>query len=148
MEIKRILWPTDMSDVSAQAMPYVASIAEKYGAKVVVLHIMDEITRFERLAYALDGDQSSRIRKQLRGDANMAMEQLCKALGEKCPSYEKQVLEGDTADTILEFLQKEDFDLVVMATHGRGGLKRFNYGSVAERVMHNSPVPVLTVRAK
>jgi len=146
MEIKRILWPTDLSDNAASAMPYATSLAEKYGASIVVLHVTDEVTRFERLANALSYDEAQRLRTQLQRDVQAALDQVCAQLGEVCPLYEKQIAEGDAAEEIIRFVEKSDIDLVVMATHGAGCSKGFLAGSVADKVVHNAKAPVLTVR--
>ena len=148
MDIKTILWPTDTSDAAAQALPYVTSLAEKYGATIVILNVQDEITRYERLAKSLNADEAARIREQFMSEAKQAMDALCNQLGNSCPLYKRVVVHGDPAEEILAFAEKEGVDIIVMATHGYGGLKRFAYGSVAEKVIHNSPVPVLTVRCK
>ena len=61
-----------------------------------------------------------------------------------CPMFHKRVLVGEPADKILETAEKEDVDVVVMATHGRKG--RHEFGSVTERVLKRSPIPVWTMR--
>lgn len=148
MEIKRILWPTDLSEAASLALPYVRSLAEKYGATVVVLHVHDELTRFDRLAKALKNDEAARVREQVKSETHDALTNICQTLGDACPLYEKQIRMGEPAEEILKFVEKENIDLVIMATHGYGGIKRFAYGSVADRVVQNSPAPVFTVRGK
>lgn len=148
MEIKRILWPTDLSDVASQALPYVTSLAEKYNAKVIVLHVMEEVTRFERLANSLNYSEAQNMREHLWGESTRSLESLCEILEDKCPLFQRQVVEGDPGEQILDYIEKQEIDLVIMATHGRTGISRFNYGSVADRVVHHAPIPVLTVRAK
>lgn len=146
MEIKRILWPTDLSDNAARAMPYATSLAEKYGAALVVLHVQDEVTRFERLAKALSQDDQQRMRSQMQSDIQKGLEEVCAQLGETCPLYEKRIAEGDAAEEIIRFVKHSDIDLVVMATHGAGCSKGFLAGSVADKVVHHAKAPVLAVR--
>lgn len=148
MEIKRILWPTDLSDNAAAAMPYATSLAEKYGAAIVVLHVQEEITRFERLANALSQEEQQRMRSQYQSNVQKGVDQVCAQLGETCPLYEKHIAEGDAAEVIIRFVEKSDIDMVVMATHGAGCSKGFLAGSVADKVVHNAKAPVLTVRCK
>ncbi len=148
MEIKRILWPTDLSEQAAQALPYVTSLAEKYGAEVVVLHVQEEISRFEHLADALSVDDAKRLSDRIMANTKQVFAKVCDMLGQKCSLFERRVLVGDAAQEIINCIANDKIDLVVMGTHGYGGLKRFAYGSVAEKVVHTSPVPVLTVRCK
>ncbi len=148
MEIKRILWPTDMSDEAAEALPYVASLAEKYGAKVIVLHVQENLDRLSHFSESLSLDDVEKLRERFIGSTKTLFQKLCDKLGEKCADYEKRVETGDAAVKILETVDKEKIDLVVMATHGYGGIKRFAYGSVANKVMQHSNAPVLAIRLK
>ncbi|MBC2709827.1 MAG: universal stress protein [Desulfosarcina sp.] len=61
------------------------------------------------------------------------------------PQFSKKVVSGDAADEILKVLEAEDIDLVIMGTHGRKGLEHVIFGSVAEKVVKKSPVPVLSI---
>jgi nucleotide-binding universal stress UspA family protein len=63
----------------------------------------------------------------------------------KGDSYKAKVVMGDASEEILKYVESEDIDLVIMGTHGRKGLEHIIFGSVAERVVKKSPVPVLTV---
>lgn len=148
MEIKHILWPTDMSEAAAQALPHVLSLAEKYSAKVTVLHVQEEITRFEFLSDSLHMDETKRVRERILNNTKATFDKVCSMLGEKCALFDRRLAIGDPAEEILNTVEKENVDLVVMATHGYGGLKRFAYGSVAEKVVHNPTAPVLTVCCK
>ncbi len=148
MEFKRILWPTDLSDKASQALPYVISLTEKYGAHVLVLHVQDEVSQFDRMARALGQENVRQLREKVLEQANTGVEQLCASMRGTCQNVERHVMVGDPVEEILKFVDKKDIDLVVMATHGYGGIKRFAYGSVAEKVVLNAPVPVLTVRCK
>lgn len=148
MEIKRILWPTDFSDEALEALPYVTSLAEKYGAQVIMLHVQEELERLAHLSEGVNFEYAEKLRENLTRNKDRLFEELCEKLGENCADYEKLMLTGDAAVRILETIDKKRIDLVVMATHGYGALRRFAYGNVANKVTHHSPVPVLTVRIK
>ena len=62
-----------------------------------------------------------------------------------CPNFERRILSGDPAAEILKTIDSEAVDLVVMGTHGYKGLEQAIFGSVARKVVKNSPVPVLTI---
>ena len=71
------------------------------------------------------------------------MDQICDKYLKGCPLYSKHIALGDPAKEIMNFIEKEKVDMVVMATHGRKG--HFPFGSVAEKVIRSSSVPVVTI---
>jgi nucleotide-binding universal stress UspA family protein len=75
--------------------------------------------------------------------ANMRLGQICEKYLDGCPLYIKHIAVGDAAQEILKLAEKEKVDMVVMASHGEKG--NFRFGSVAEKVMKNSPVPVTII---
>ena len=75
------------------------------------------------------------------------MERVAKELGESGLNVRADIVEGEAAEGIVEYAEKQGIDLVVMATHGRSGIGRWALGSVADRVIRHSYVPVLLVRA-
>ncbi len=145
MEIKRILWPTDLSEESKQAMPALQSLAKTHGADLVVLHVMDDVVRASRLAQAMNHDEAVRFKELLRSDADATLDEVCAVLGESCPNFEKHVVEGDPAEEILKFISAEKIDMVVMATHGAQSRKAYTSARVAQEVVGHAMVPVLTV---
>ena len=74
-----------------------------------------------------------------------AMDTVCEDQLQGCPSFQKIVVSGDAADEILKVIESEDIDLLIMGTHGRKGVEHVIYGSVAEKVVKKSPVPVLMI---
>ena len=78
------------------------------------------------------------------------MEKICQERLGSCPLYKKHIVVGDPAKEILRFINEEKIDLVVMATHGHGEemgekITHFPFGSVSEKVVRNSPAPVLAI---
>ncbi len=73
------------------------------------------------------------------------MDKVCQEELQGCPSFVKKILIGDAASEIIRYAQEEKIDLIIMGTHGRKGLEKALFGSVAEKVVKNSPVPVLTI---
>jgi nucleotide-binding universal stress UspA family protein len=120
MEMKKILWPTDFSDRSEQALPYVKSLTEKYNTEIHVLYVIEDIAHH----------------KPWYGEIEQSHIQ-------KCPLYIKHVAVGDPAQEILSLIENEKVDTVVLSTRGEKG--NFRFGSVAEKVVKNSPVPVVTI---
>lgn len=146
MEVKKVLWPTDFSENAAKALPYVTSLAEKYQTEVHVLYVIPELGLHEPWYGEFDRSHIEKIHDWERQTAQSRLEEICDSYLKGCPMYDKHIAIGDPADEILKMIEKEKVDMVVMATHGRKG--RFAFGSVADKVVKNSPVCVLTVPIK
>jgi nucleotide-binding universal stress UspA family protein len=151
MEIKKILWPTDFSDNCNAALPYVLSLSKKYGAEIHLLYVAEELAHFGSWygeVTAPDTELKPPVFEELHKweipRAERKMEEVCEKELAGCPMFHKHILIGDPAQEILKAIEKEGVDVVVMATHGRKG--QFAFGSVADKVVKNAPVPVWTVR--
>ncbi len=144
MKISKILWPTDFSSAATAAEPYVLSLATAYDAEVHLIHVGEDLTAFEH--YWGSGPDSSHLHDLQERSMKLArerLENLCSERLSSCKRYHIHIVMGHPAKTILTTIDNLDIDLVIMATHGMRGA--FPFGSVAERVVKNSPVPVLTV---
>jgi len=147
MNIKKILVPVDYSDCSQAALEAAMGLAAKFGATVDVVHVWD------RPPYVSDtvvvrsaGGEKRSLVDMIRENAQREMDEFVNA--EKPPSgvsLTERLLSGEPASKLLEELGKREHDLVVVGTHGRTGLTHVLLGSVAERLVRLSPVPVLTV---
>jgi nucleotide-binding universal stress UspA family protein len=137
-----LLLPTDGSPGSEAAARHAADIAGRYGATVHVLSAADTRNRFESPSAGVAPEVWD---EQEQERATAAAEEMRAALPESVTS-EVYVESGVPRTVILEAIDRLPVDLVVMGTHGRTGLDHYLIGSVAERVVRNSPVPVLTVR--
>ncbi len=145
-EIKNILWPTDFSENAASALPFVTSLSEKYGAAVHILYVLKEYVEFGA-AYGDTDPQADfeRMRQWEKETAEKRLDEICENFLSACPLYFRHTAVGDPAQKILEFMEKQDIDVVVMANQGRES--HFDFGSVAERVLKCTTVPVLMVPA-
>ncbi len=136
MKINKILVPVDYSEFSDQAVEYAIQLGVKFGAAIEIIHV---ITLFQD-----DLNQEEWLSNY--EDRALKLVQRLKNGQENVPAISSELLRGTTAgDRILEYLAAKPFDLVVMGTHGRSGVRHMLYGSVAERVVRLSSVPVLTV---
>ena len=144
MEFKKILVPVDFSDCSNKALEYAILFGEKYGAALTLFHVValfqEDVGETERMQELekIVKRQEEKIREQMSGSKEKVT-----ARGVSVNTVIQRGI--NPADTILEFLDEQDFDLVIMGTHGRTGLKHVLQGSVAEKVVRLSPVPVLTI---
>jgi len=140
-EIKTILVPVDLEGASKLALEHALPFAAKLGAEVVVLHVYS--TAIPPYPIALMPEPS-----QLEQAAREALSNLIeKTSAGRGVSVEGHVRGGDAPAEILAQAKESNVDLIFMMTHGRRGLSRALLGSVAEKVVRLSPVPVLTVRA-
>lgn len=146
MEIKKILWPTDLSGNAEKARETVESLADKYKAEVHVLYVMEDPAIHEPWYGEFNRAHIDKIQDWEREQANKRLDEVCEKSLKGCPAAFKKIALGDPAEEILKAAEAEKADLVVMATRGRSG--RFQFGSVAEKVMKNSSAPVIIVPTK
>ncbi len=143
MDVKKILWPTDFSGNAADALPYVNSLVEKYQTEVHVLYVIQDIASHGPWYGEFEKKRVQEIQDWERNKAQEHLDQVCENHLQGCPLYIKHIAVGDPSEEILKLIEKEDVDMVVMATRGRKGSEGF--GSVADRVVKNAPVPVVTI---
>jgi nucleotide-binding universal stress UspA family protein len=139
MRISTILHPTDFSRNSESAFHMACALARDYGARLRLLHVKPLPT----VAYGEFG--------ALPPEATDHLEELKERLARMQPAdaqiaVERYVVEGEIAWEILRMAEQWETDLIVMGTHGRGGLGRLLMGSVAELVVRKAGCPVLTVK--
>jgi nucleotide-binding universal stress UspA family protein len=143
IEIKKILFPLDLTENSSKILPYVLSISEKYNSIIYLLHVVQDLNKWGKLYVphpSMDVFQNEAIE-----GAKKAMDTVCENQLQSCPNFQKRVVSGDTVDEILKVIESEKIDLLIMGTHGRKGLDHTIFGSVAENVVKKSPVPVLVI---
>ncbi len=143
IEIKKILFPLDLTENSSKILPYVLSVSEKYGSLVYLLHVVQDLNRWGKLY--VPHPSMDKFQEQAIEVAKKAMDKVCEDQLQSCPNFQKRVVSGDTVDEILKLVESEDIDLLIMGTHGRKGLEHTIFGSVADNVVKKSPVPVLVV---
>ncbi|MCC7007429.1 MAG: universal stress protein [Acidobacteria bacterium] len=146
-KIRTILVPTDFSDASAAAFKYAGNLAAGLKCRLHVLHVVANpfiSDPWGAEAFAL------RIADMLAQSEESAKKQL-KALvptsGPLAGRVRTSTARGGAVEEILDYVKRHPVDMIVMGTHGRGLAGRWLLGSVADRVVRHSPVPVLTVPA-
>ncbi len=143
MEVKKILWPTDFSKSAEKALPYVTDLTRKYQAEIHVLYVIEDIAHHEGWYGDFDDTHVTKLMDWANKSAQKRLAQICEKYMDGCPLYIKHVAIGDPAREILKLIETEGVDMVVMASRGEKGY--FRFGSVAEKVVKNSPVPVTTI---
>ncbi|WP_416839386.1 universal stress protein [Haloferax sp. DFSO52] len=137
-----ILFPTDGSECADAALAHAIDHATRYDATLHVLYVAD----VREAGHVAPAVSTSRVRDALYDSGQEALDRVATEAEDAGVAVETTVTEGTPESEILEFAHRDEIDLVVMGTHGRSGLGRYIIGSVAERVVRGSPVPVLTVR--
>lgn len=144
MDIRHILAPTDFSDYSKDAIRYALELAQTFGAKLSLLHVV------ELPPYPIEGFVPSTMGADLLNDlerqASAELAQVLPQAQEAKIEVTRSVVIGSPFQKIIETAEAEHVDLIVMATHSRTGLSHLIIGSVAERAVRTAPCPVLTIR--
>jgi universal stress protein A len=142
----RILVPMDFSDTAKKALQYAVPFAGAFDAELVVVHVIQPLSVPPDVGYTppeLTGSE-----QELRKSAQDALSKLCaKQLGAR-GRFQVQVRTGVPWHEVVTAAQETAADLIILATHGRTGLKHVLLGSVAESVVRYAPCPVLVVRER
>ncbi|MCL6566334.1 MAG: universal stress protein [Acidobacteriia bacterium] len=139
--IQRILCPVDFSETSRQAFAYALGLTQATGAELIVVHALEEAPLFA--AYA--GPQANTILAEAEKAARRELAELVADTPLPATRLRTEILRGKIPQTILEYAEQQQVDLIVMGTHGRSGLEYAFFGSVAERVIRRARCPVLIV---
>ena len=140
---KKILCPVDLSDVSPKIAPYVVSMAEKYDAEVFLLFIA-RLFKYYANIYVPAVSISS-FEDALCQGAQKGLDEFAEEFFRDVPKLFKEVVAGYPGQEIVKYAEKNEMDLIIIGTHGRKGLDSILFGSVAEYVVKNSSVPVMSV---
>jgi len=141
LPIHTILHPTDFTEHANNGFQLACALARDYGAKLVILHVVP--TPVYPVVYGGYFPVSVEVPR------DKLMEQLREIKPpDPAIAVDRALVEGEPAGEILRAAHAYDADLIVMGTHGRGGLSRLVMGSVAEAVSRKADCPVLTVRTK
>ena len=139
-----ILVPTDFSEPADAALQYAHTLAHEFGSRVHLLHVVPE-----PYAYPWGTDISTfplaDLLTQSEAAARERLDQLAGAIGDLPAGIDVNTAVGAPVERILDYVHEHQIDLIVMGTHGRGMVGHLLLGSVVERVIRRSTVPVLTV---
>ena len=127
-------------------LPWAKELARRTKAKLFLLHVIlspDKLTGVSHYAISFEEQLIETLRKQGREYITSVAAELER---EKL-DFKYDLITGMPADTILDYAKENDMDLIAMSTHGRTGVGRFILGSVADKVVHVSELPVLLIRA-
>jgi nucleotide-binding universal stress UspA family protein len=153
---KKIMVPLDGSELAECVLPHVESIAKGCGASNVIFFYVVEPVHLPVGTGSAGGEafteaDAAKIRKdedeRHKKAAKQYLDDIKKRGKYDGADLKTEVIMGKPADSIAEYAEKKGVDLIVIATHGRSGISRWVYGSVADKVLRSACVPVLMVRA-
>ncbi|MBI4775723.1 MAG: universal stress protein [Deltaproteobacteria bacterium] len=141
-EFKNLLIPIDLSGISERLVAYGLALAEKLEARIHLIFVLEDIHQYAGLyvPHPSLGTLEADLKKEAQNKLKDFEEEHVSG-----KTAQSTVLVGDPTHEIIRYASDNDIDLIVMGTHGRKGLDRFIFGSVAEKVVKSSPIPVLTV---
>jgi nucleotide-binding universal stress UspA family protein len=137
--LKNVLYATDFSAQSAQALPYAIAIARKYHSNVFAAHVIS-LSPFPKSSLTV---ARQAIAGQAVREAKVAMAAVEPQF--KDTSHELVIRKGDIWEELSAIISQNEIDLIVLGTHGRSGVSKVLMGSVAEKIFRRAPCPVLTV---
>ncbi len=156
-EIKKILYPTDMSDTSNYAFSYAASLANRYDALITIFHVLNNpMPTSENLVTNVLGEDKWKIlldrsKIEVVETIRQRLEKFCEETKTELPScpflMEEVIVKiGNPVEEIIQEVDLKVYDMIIMGAHGHGAIAGAVMGSVSRRVVRRSTTPVLVVR--
>ena len=142
-QVQKILFPIDFAANFETLVPWVETVAKKFDATVYVLFVAQDLKHFASF-YVPHGNIED-FQQQAIDSAKKRMAAVVEEFSPKFPKLETRVELGDPAEKILAFVKQENIDMIIMGSHGRTGLDRMIFGSVANKIVKSASCPVLTV---
>ena len=165
IQIKKILYATDLSESAVYAFSYAVSLANLYGAGITILHVLAEFPGEEFILNMINTDTWQEIKMRHYSEARdeligkrrdrIAIKEVLQAFSEEANTDAEDqtfvtdeilIKPGAPAETIVQTAKERNCDLVVMGTHGHGAIADALIGSTARWVVKQSPIPVLVIR--
>lgn len=142
----KILVPLDGSELSESIFEHVQEIATgRNVSEVILLRVVEQAETGTSYSWGgvISVEQLATLGEKVRTEATTYMSKVADRLKIEGTAIKTHIVQGSPADSILDYAQENQVDLIIMSTHGRSGISRWAFGSVAEKVIRNSPVPVL-----
>jgi nucleotide-binding universal stress UspA family protein len=163
VQIKKILYATDLSESSVHAFAYAVSLAGTYGAGITILHVLADFAGETYVANMIDPDTWEKIKEKNYSEArekligkkgdHMALQEVLQAFSDEVKADDQTfvtdeilIKNGQPADVVIQTAIEKHCDLIVMGTHGHGAIADVFIGSTAKWVVRHSKIPVLVVR--
>jgi universal stress protein A len=145
--IKKVLFPTDLSDSAAEAQLYACALAEQFDAELHVLSVLQDVSLMSpdpNMPWVIPASSLEEVRLSLEA----ALAKIPDPQWAAGKSVQRVIRVGAPFVEIIKYAEEQDVDVIVVGTQGRSGLSHWLLGSTAEKVVRKSPCPVLTVHPK
>ncbi|MGM0665010.1 MAG: universal stress protein [Thermodesulfobacteriota bacterium] len=146
LPVKKILCPTDFSEPSFVGVKGANELAAHFSAELILVHVVTPVHVYPGPYPAAGFDLEGHLEEMI-GASHKSLEEVVKNKTTPDLQVQTRVLQGSPADQIVEVAGSEEVDVIVTATHGWTGWRRYIFGSVAEKVVRLATCPVLTVPA-
>ena len=143
-DFSTIMVAVDFSDSSDNAFQMALSLADKYTARLLILHVINEPVDLR--GFYVPDISFEKLEEEIAEGAQKMMESFCRQHIDGFENFESRIVPGLPYEEIIRQADKSNAELIVLGTHGRTGLDHVLFGSTAEKVVRKSTVPVLTVR--
>ncbi|MFH2044438.1 MAG: universal stress protein [Pseudomonadota bacterium] len=144
MEFKKILFPIDFSEASPKIVPYVTEMADKFNSEIHVLFVARAFQYFTTIYVphpSVDLFESAIV-----DGGRKSIEEFTEKYFKEPEKIIISIVNGDAAEEIINYINEKDIDLLIMGTHGRKGIDKLIFGSVAEKVTKATPIPMMLIK--
>ena len=145
IKLKKILYPTDFSEASLEALKYAVSFARNCQAKLILMHVVNEKIVSEVLSLARISAPEA-LGQEMTAEAGRQLKIIIPADKRQGLDWEMVILYGMPFLEIIRYAKANDVDMIVIGTNGRSGVEHIMFGSTAEKVVRKAHCPVLSVK--
>ena len=145
LKLKKILYPTDFSEASLEALKYATSLARSCESKLILMHVVNEKIFSEGLSLARISAPEA-LGQELAKEAARQLKMLITAEDRPGLELEMVILHGNPSLEVIRYAKEHKVDMIVIGTAGRSGVEHMMFGSTAEKVVRGAQCPVLSVK--
>jgi nucleotide-binding universal stress UspA family protein len=143
---QKILTPLDGSEFAECSLAHVKAIAGGCQVpEIVLLRVVEPIHSSDLAAYAEANIDTESLMQDVKSAATVYIDKVTEVLKRAGLPATGVIVTGPAADSIMKYAEENKVDLIIMSTHGRSGISRWFMGSVADKIVRHSSIPVLTV---
>jgi nucleotide-binding universal stress UspA family protein len=143
MRFKKILFPVDFSEASPKIVPYVTEMADKFDSEIHIVFVARAFQYFTSIY--VPHPSVDLFENAVADGGRKSIEEFAEKYFKEPDKIKLVILNGDAAEEIINYIKEKDIDLLIMGTHGRKGIDKLIFGSVAEKVTKTSPIPIMLI---
>jgi nucleotide-binding universal stress UspA family protein len=143
---QKIMVPLDGSQVAECVIPHIETIAGKSATRVELVTVVEPLDIPTRGQIAISDDEIKQIDDEGKNEATKYLKQVSSRLTRAGINASTVILSGKPAESLVRYAVNNNVDLIIMATHGRSGISKIFWGSVAEKILRATDIPVLLIK--